>query len=234
MTSLGILVCGAFEQELMQGYGGVYEDFFIDALLEADPDLSFITYAAYKDIIPTSIIQCDAWLVTGSKHGVYENLPWMLKLQEFLKEAYAANIPLVGICFGHQILAQALGGHVEKSDAGWGLGHIEYDLLEPFAGLEGKMGLHAIHQDQVVKLPPEAGVFAKTDHCPHAGLIYKNKAVSIQPHPEFSQAFERDLITFKKGNVLPNDLADQAILKLDGATDHNKEVMAFIADFIKG
>lgn len=234
MPTLGILVCDSFDADQRQKYQCEYEDFFIDALLEADSNLSFITYNVQKGILPTAHDQCDAWLITGSRCGAYDGLDWIAKLEDFLKKAYHQDIPLIGVCFGHQILAQSLGGRVEKSEKGWGLGVQSYQLLEPFAGIKDSLDLYAIHQDQVVDVPSKARVFAKTDHCPNAGLIYEGRAVSLQPHPEFTQQFETDLIMRNRGEKIDVELADQALASLENSKVHNKEIMTFFADFIKG
>lgn len=234
MTTIGLLVCDTFTDDLRAKYKCEYEDLFIDALLDVDKDLSFVAYPVYRGILPSSVQQCDGWLITGSKAGVYEQLPWMPKLEAFLKEAYEADAPIIGVCFGHQILAHSLGGKVEKSDKGWGLGLQQYDLLEPIAGLEGAMDLYAIHQDQVVIVPDEARVFAKTDHCPNAGLLYNRRAVSFQPHPEFSKEMETDLINRNKGGIISDEQADQALQSLELKPAQGRAVMSYMVDFIRG
>ncbi|WP_417798240.1 type 1 glutamine amidotransferase [Terasakiella pusilla] len=234
MTTIGLLVCDTFTDDLRAKYKCDYEDLFIDALLDVDKDLSFVAYHVYRGILPSSVQECDGWLITGSKAGVYEQLPWMETLEAFLKEAYEADAPIIGVCFGHQILAYSLGGKVEKSEKGWGLGLQSYELLEPIAGLEGGMDLYAIHQDQVVTLPDEARVFAKTDHCPNAGLRYKKRAVSFQPHPEFSREMETDLIMRNKGGTISTVQADQALESLEVKPAQGREIMSFMVDFIRG
>ncbi|WP_417782319.1 type 1 glutamine amidotransferase [Terasakiella pusilla] len=234
MTTIGLLVCDTFTDDLRAKYKCDYEDLFIDALLDVDKDLSFVAYHVYRGILPSSVQECDGWLITGSKAGVYEQLPWMQTLEAFLKEAYEADAPIIGVCFGHQILAHSLGGKVEKSEKGWGLGLQSYELLEPIAGLEGGMDLYAIHQDQVVTLPDEARVFAKTDHCPNAGLRYKKRAVSFQPHPEFSSEMETDLIMRNKGGIISTVQADQALESLEVKPAQGREIMSFMVDFIRG
>lgn len=234
MTTIGLLVCDTFTDDLRAKYKCDYEDLFIDTLLDVDKDLSFVAYHVYRGILPSSVEQCDGWLITGSKAGVYEQLPWMKKLEAFLKEAYEADAPLIGVCFGHQILAHSLGGKVEKSDKGWGLGLQQYELLEPVAGLDDVMDLYAIHQDQVVVVPDDARVFAKTDQCPNAGLLYKRRAVSFQPHPEFSKEMETDLINRNKGGIISEEQADQALLSLEQKPAQGREIMSYMVDFIKG
>lgn len=234
MMTIGLLVCGAFADDIKKKYGGAYEDFFIKALQAVDPSLSFKSYWVFEDEFPQSVDECDGWLVTGSKSGVYENLPWMLRLQDHIKESYQRSIPVVGVCFGHQILAAALGGRVEKASVGWGLGFHRYELQEPLKGIEGTLDLYAIHQDQVVELPKDARVLASNTHCSYAALAYKGRALSFQPHPEFSRQFETDLITSILGDTIPVELGEKAILGMENTQADNVQVMQIIADFFKG
>ncbi len=235
MTKVGLLVCGAFSDKIAKKYDGVYEDFFIQALGLADPSLSFQSYWVFEDRFPESVDECDAWLITGSANGVYEDIGWIKRLLDFTRDIYAAQKPLIGICFGHQVVAQALGGHVEKAQVGWGLGFQRYELLEPVGEIEGPyLDLHAIHQDQVVKCPSQARVIARTAHCPIAALRYEGKAVSFQPHPEFSREFEADLIESISGEKFPHDFARRAIASMQDKEVHNVQSMAFLADFLKG
>jgi GMP synthase-like glutamine amidotransferase len=108
-------------------------------------------------------------------------------LRDYIRKAYAAKTPMIGICFGHQIMADALGGDVRKSEKGWGLGRHVYDLKSRPAMLGGNLPQFAIacsHQDQVIEPPPEAETFLVSDFTPHAGLVYRNgAAMSLQPHP---------------------------------------------------
>ena len=147
-----------------------------EALLgAADPRLEFATVRVVAGEMPASPGQADAWLVTGSRHGVYDGLPWIEPLKAFLRACVAARVPVVGICFGHQILAEALGGRAVKSDKGWGLGVQDYELVARpgwMDGLPERFSVRALHQDQVVELPPGATVLARSPHCAYAALAY--------------------------------------------------------------
>ncbi|WP_084633955.1 glutamine amidotransferase-related protein [Maritalea myrionectae] len=164
------------------------------------------------------IDQVEAILITGSSHGVYDPLPWIAPLKEFIKQAYARHLPMVGICFGHQIMAEALGGHAGKSEKGWGLGRHDYQLVnlpEKLALEASHVSVTASHQDQVLQAPPEAQIIAKSDFTPFAGLYYPNgPAISVQPHPEFDDEFSRTLFTKRKGVVFDPDDADEALVSL--------------------
>lgn len=231
---IGLLICGAFSEIMTEKHGEIGEGLFTKGLSGADPSLVFQSYRIFEDEFPQAPDECDAWLITGSKAGVYDDLDWMVRLQDFIRLLYKQETPLVGICFGHQIIAAALGGVVEKSDTGWGLGFQSYELLGPIGSLQvDNLDLYAIHQDQVVTLPPDARCLAKTDHCPHAALIYKGRVLSFQPHPEFSKEIEYDLIESISGQSFSADVASNALEGMKNTEVHNKEVMSLIVSFMK-
>jgi GMP synthase-like glutamine amidotransferase len=172
-----------------------------------------------------------AYLITGSPAGVYEPLPWIEPLQEFIRSATDSR--MVGVCFGHQVMAEALGGHVEKSDKGWGAGLHRYDIVraEPWMDGDGPIAIPASHQDQVVIQPPNTQVVAASDFTPLAALAWTDRpAISFQFHPEFSPAFARALIE-KRYDAVPNP--DAAIASLDAPND-NARVAGWIRNFLNG
>lgn len=221
---IGILQTGIVPEELSPNYGE-YPDMF-ETFLDGN-DFEFQTYAVVNGEFPQSIQDCDGWLVTGSKHGAYEDHDWIPPLEDFIREVYSANMPIVGICFGHQIMAQALGGKVEKFGGLWGMGTQKYSHPD---GTKTK--LLAMHQDQVVEKPPEAKIVVSNDFCKMAGLAYKNKALSFQPHPEFTHEFMESLIKSRSGVTIPVEQAEPALV--DVYADNDSLAYAKrIADFFK-
>jgi GMP synthase-like glutamine amidotransferase len=184
---------------------------------------SFETFRCDVGVFPASVTECDGWLLTGSRHGAYEDRAYIPTLEAFIRAAHAAAVPMVGICFGHQIMAQALGGKVEKYAGGWGIGATEYDF-----GTETLM-LNAFHQDQVIAPPPGARVIAATPFCRHAALDYNGRALSFQPHPEFDDALMAALIHEARGEV-PDAPLDAAQAGLGRPLD-NPRIATRIADF---
>jgi len=172
-----------------------------------------------------------AYLITGSPAGVYDPLPWIEPLQQFIREAGQAK--MVGICFGHQVMAEALGGQVEKSDKGWGAGLQRYEVIrrEPWMDGEVSVALPASHQDQVVVQPPNTEITLASGFTPFAGLAWTDRpAISFQFHPEFSPAFAKALIQ-KRYDVVPDP--DTAIASLDAPND-NGRVARWIRNFLNG
>jgi GMP synthase-like glutamine amidotransferase len=173
----------------------------------------------------------DAVLITGSPAGVYDPLPWIAPLSEFIRTAKDSR--MVGVCFGHQIMAEALGGHVEKSTKGWGAGLHHYSVLrgEPWISGEGKVAIPASHQDQVVIQPSSTEVVAASDFTPYAALAWTDRpAISFQFHPEFSPDFAKALIE-KRYDVVSDPAA--AIASLDAPND-NARVGGWIRRFQLG
>jgi len=171
-----------------------------------------------------------AYLITGSPAGVYDPLPWIAPLMDFIRAAQDAR--MVGICFGHQVMAEALGGHVEKSNKGWGAGLHQYQVVADLPWMDGasEIAVPASHQDQVVVQPPNTDVTAQSAFASFAGLAWTDRpAISFQFHPEFSPAFAKALIE-KRYDVLPDPEA--AIASLDAPND-NGRVGRWISSFLK-
>lgn len=194
---IGILQTGDVPPELEAAHG-TYPDMF-ERLL-AGHGFKFQTWRALDGVIPETPSAADGWLITGSRHGVYEDHAWIAPLEAFIRQCYADGVPMVGVCFGHQIIAQALGGQVAKFGGGWGVGAQEYS---------GDQRVLAFHQDQVLTPPAEATTTMSSDFCEHAMLVYGDRALSVQPHPEFTPDFVEDLLE-ARGAILPDGLADQA------------------------
>ena len=177
-----------------------------------------------------------AVMITGSPAGVYDDEAWIGPLMEFIRQAAAADVPLVGICFGHQILAEALGGKVVKSEKGWGVGRHTYDVVTCPAFIDEacppEISAAVSHQDQVVQLPPGAHVIAASDFTPYAGLYYPAApALSFQCHPEFNDAYSAALYSIRR-NRLGDKMTDGALESLEIEGDHMR-LARWIASFLE-
>jgi GMP synthase-like glutamine amidotransferase len=175
------------------------------------------TFDAESGHLPADPSDHHAYLITGSPAGVYDPLPWIAPLQQFIRGA--AQAKMVGICFGHQVMAEALGGHVEKSDKGWGAGLHRYSVVrrEPWMDGAQAIAIPASHQDQVIVQPPNSQVVVASDFTPYAGLAWADRpAISFQFHPEFSPDFAKALIEQRYDRVPDPDVA---IASLDAPND---------------
>lgn len=198
---IGILQCGQSPEQLRDSLGD-YPDMFMRFL--GNRGFEFRVWHVEDMDFPADIHDADGWLLTGSRHGAYEGHAFIPPLEDFIRRAYAAAVPLVGICFGHQIIAQALGGKVVKHPGGWVVGAQDYD----FGG--EKVTLNAWHQDQVVTPPDDARVAGRSEVCEYAALVYGDRAWTVQPHPEFQDDFVQGLMDTRAKGVVPQDLLDRA------------------------
>lgn len=220
---IGILQTGEAPAE-MRPETGDYPDLF-ETLL-AGRGLTFRRYAVLFDQFPADVHACEGWLITGSRFAAYDDLPWIHRLASFIRDCFAARVPMVGICFGHQLMARAMGGKVEKFAGGWCIGATDYD----FHG--HRMTLNAWHQDQVTMRPPGAELIATTPGCINAGLRYGDSMLSIQPHPEFSADFVRRLIEVRGRGSVPPAALRNAEARLDAHLDRD-EMADRIAAFFR-
>ncbi|MCH2474224.1 MAG: gamma-glutamyl-gamma-aminobutyrate hydrolase family protein, partial [Gammaproteobacteria bacterium] len=151
-------------------------------------------------------------------HGVYEELPWMKTISQLINDIYKAGLPHLGVCFGHQMIAHALGGNVEKSKKGWGLGLHTYQIDNKsryMGNLKEEITLNICHQDQVTKLPQHAVDYAHSDFCEYAGFYIKDKVLTMQAHPEFKVDFTKDLLNARRDVTIPKEFVDRAMVGLE-------------------
>ncbi len=219
---IGILLAGHVADSLIPDHGD-YDSMF-ETFLDGH-GFVFSSYPVVDMVFPGGPNTAEGWLITGSRHGAYEDHPWIRPLEELIRAAYVEHVPLVGVCFGHQIIAQALGARVEKFPGGWSVGRQVYD----FDG-HGSLALNAWHQDQVVSVPQGAEVTARSPCCAIAALAYGGRAFTVQAHPEFRKPYLEGLIEVRgRGNV-PDGSLEDAMNRMDQPLD--SAVLADrIADF---
>ncbi len=217
---IGLLQTGHPPGDLAETYGS-YSAMF-EALL-GDGHV-YRVYDVQTGELPADPAENDAYLITGSAAGVYDPLPWIEPLKTFLRAAKGEQ-PMVGVCFGHQIMAEAFGGKAEKSDKGWGVGLQAYEVSarEPWMDEAHHVSVPGSHQDQVTQLPPGARVLAGSAFTPYGILAYDDaRAISMQFHPEFSPAYAAALIEARRGTRFTDEQADGAIASLSAPNDRDR------------
>ncbi len=200
---IGILKTDSVRAEFQREFGD-YPAMFRAMLMASADDIpiEFKDYDVQRTQYPASLDECDAYLITGSRESVYDDQPWIHRLAQFVRELDAARHPLVGICFGHQLIAHVLGGETRAADAGWAVGVHEAVVVSPAQWMlpyRERFGLLSSHKDQVVQLPERARVFASTSLCPYSGFTIDAHILTFQGHPEFAKGYARALIELRRG-----------------------------------
>lgn len=216
---IGLLQCDHVSRELM-GIDGDYGDMFY-RLLAVDPTIELVTYDVAHGVLPDDPAECDGYVCTGSRHSVRDEEPWITELERLVRDIADEGLPYVGICFGHQMLAHALGGWVERAASGWGVGVHEVRVAEHrpwMTPATDTVRLSFMHQDQVVGVPNGGEVLASAEHCPVAVLQVGGSMVGFQAHPEFSPAYAAALIRARRSR-LGDAVADEALASLAVPTD---------------
>ncbi len=211
-------------------------DVYIGFLEQAQPPFTYQGYDVARGQFPASVDDCDAYLITGSPRGAYDPDEWIADLMAFIREAYQAERKLVGICFGHQILAHALGGRCEKSEKGWGLGLKTFEIYASKAWMSAappQCALHFVHQDQVVQLPPGAELLGGNDFCPNLFFVLDDRVLGIQGHPEFTAEMMEEIIEARR-EIFSSELYKSARLSLQNGVPDNRRLAQWIVAFLLG
>ncbi len=223
---IGILQTDRVRDELVDAHGD-YPDMFAGVLargarrVDAGLAVEFSTWDVTAGDYPPSLDAADAWLITGSRYSTYDPEPWIARLEGFVRELHAARVPLVGICFGHQLVAQALGGHSAAHPQGWAVGAHAVDVLQREPWMEpprDQFVLLCSHRDQVQRLPDGARLLAGNAFCRIAAFALDEHIITFQGHPEFRTDYARSLFELRRP-VLGDALADAALESLSTPAD---------------
>jgi GMP synthase-like glutamine amidotransferase len=230
---LGILKTDEVRPEWVPEYGE-YPDMFMALLGREDAELEFVTYDVEHGQYPDDIDEVDAYLITGSKSSVYDDQPWIPTLIEFVQELHRRRKKLLGICFGHQLVAQALGGKTEKSPKGWGVGLHQHRFKEaPAWHDQGDLALDILvsHQDQVVVTAQGAQVLAGSEFCENAVCQVGDHILTLQGHPEFLPDYSREIMNLRRERIGEEAYAG-GLASLDGV-HQGQRVARWMVNFLK-
>lgn len=228
--NIGLLQCDHVADRF-QHIAGDYPEMF-GALFGTRFNL--IPYDVCNGVWPASLQECDGYVCTGSRWSVYEDVPWIHDLKTFVRNAQETGTPFIGICFGHQMMAEALGGKVEKSSYGWGVGirDVEFTQIEAWMQPpQTTLKLHYMHQDQVVRLPANSVLLGRSEHCPIAAFRVGETMLGIQAHPEFTNDYSAALLADRIARIGAERVA-AAQASLIHRTDE-KVFAQWVAEFLK-
>lgn len=230
---INILLCDTFEGLLPENiisYSSLFENLFNPIR----SNIEYVIYNVWNNEFPPTIEKGAIYLIPGSRAGAYDDIAWVKSLIIFIREAYANDAKLIGVCFGHQVIAQALGGKVEKASVGWGIG-VRSSLITDNQVSNyfenGCMRLMYNHNDQVVVLPPNATLFATSEFCPNEGFFIGKQVLTFQGHPEYTVDYNKYLL-LNHAKKEPEVTKKMALKTLENPRVDNHKIAKWILDFV--
>jgi GMP synthase-like glutamine amidotransferase len=227
---VGLLLCDHLDDDVAAQVGD-YTELYPAIFGPAGVELT--VYEATRGELPDDLDGHDGWIVSGSRRSTYEDEPWIHQLEDLVRRIAAQRRRLVGICFGHQMTAQALGGLVEPAAVGWGVGAKSFEVvaappwMEPLDSFATLMS----HRDQVTRLPDGAELVATSGYCPVGAYRIDDHVFCVQGHPEFVPELSRILME-KRRSAIGDEVVDAALPSLDGPID-GARVVAWMAEFFR-
>jgi len=238
MMKVGILQADAVSEEFQDRHGDypqMFDDLLVAAAAELEVTLSCVTYDVEHGEYPERPEDCDGYVITGSRKSVYDAEPWIADLRNYVRTLYQSGSRLVGICFGHQLVAEAFGGRTQRAEVGWGVGNHDSQVVEKAWFMEPpleRFSLLVSHQDQVSIMPGEATLLASSDFCPVSMYTIEDRILAMQGHPEFAPAYSADLMNMRR-EVISEETYQRGIASLQRPISE-KVVGIWIVRFLKG
>ena len=232
MIHLAILKTDYVRTEWVPEFGE-YPDMFEAVFRKCEAEISFQTFDTQLDEYPDDLNEFDAYLITGSKSSVYDKELWIEKLMEFVRKLNKLQKKLIGICFGHQLVAEALGGTVQKSSKGWGVGvhkHTFSEIPEWHDSQSHHFNILVSHQDQIVRNADGVKVLAGSEFCENAVCQLDEHILTFQGHPEFIPDYSREIIGFRR-EMIGHETSEAGLASLS-ITPESKRVTQWIINFI--
>ncbi|MBA3059276.1 MAG: amidotransferase [Gammaproteobacteria bacterium] len=232
---LCILENDLFDAELAARFGG-FGDMFRRLFAQAGADnWTFEIFNTVQGQYPDSFDDFDAVLLTGSRADSFSQEPWVLSLRQQVQQLLHTKKKLLGVCFGHQLIALCLGAQVGRAPQGWGAGRMHYQWHAPKwaqAPERSDIALLASHQDQVLGLPAGATLLASSAFCPVAAFTVDKQVLCVQPHPEFVEELSAYLLNKRRavlGEALYGSATDSLALGHEGL-EMARLMVAFIEE----
>ena len=220
---IGILQTDSVREEFQDAFGdypGMFRSLLSKAAAEAARPIEFAVYDVEHGHYPSGVDACDGYVITGSRESVYADLPWIARLSDYVRTLHEARRKTVGVCFGHQLIAHALGGETRAADAGWGVGVHRMRIVGDAPWMQPALravSLLSSHKDQVVRAPPGARLLGSNDFCPIGSFALGDHLLTFQGHPEFNKGYARALMEFRE--KLLGDAYTPAVASLSRPTD---------------
>ena len=234
---IGLLECDHV-LERFRHIAGDYPEMFAALFDPHAPQIALHAFDVCNGEFPPSIDACDAYLTTGSRFSAYDDVDWIHALKNFTRRIHEAKKPFVGVCFGHQLVAEALGGRVARAETGWGVGVHNIEVVERespelwMRPQQSSCALQYMHQDQVERAPEGGVVIGHSDHCPVAIFRAGDSMLGIQAHPEFPKAYSEALLLDRIERI-GEERVKAALASLDQPTDESV-VAKWIVEFLEG
>ena len=233
MIRVNILLCDTFPGRLPDFIPN-YESLFMDLFAAIGEQVSYKIFQTWQGELPPSVNTDEIYLVPGSLDSAYDDKPWIVALVKWIEHAYCRGAKLMGVCFGHQVIARALGGEVRPYEGGFGTGvrasHVIDEEMRRYFP-DGEMRLLYSHHDQVMTLPPDAVLCATSDFCKNESFRIGHQVVTFQGHPEFTVAYSRHLLT-NCSDDLDEPVRLAALQSLDQMEPQGFEAARFALDLL--